>query len=251
MHHAFHASPLSCLESLKRGGARGAGYVQKEWSREESNITVRSLLRMAQREEKRGGGAGAARMTDVSHCRDNIPGVSWLMQARGIKGRGRCKLGAGDRLAIQKKRLHGAGRIMASRADDFFRGEAAAQRRDDHALFLFLSSILPRGKVGHDASVRSRKRKSHIIRSEWDADWTETGIEHRHLAPSFECYIFIFSSDWETILPKNYTLVELYVHLSNHQARARASHIFFRKQVYHCDYILSLRLCDCKIIPLL
>lgn len=57
---------------------------------------------------------------------------------------------AGDRLAIQEK-LGGTGRerIMASRADDSFRGEARrgeARRRDDNDHEL-VPSCTPRGKV--------------------------------------------------------------------------------------------------------
>lgn len=87
------------------------------------------------------------------------------MQARGGKGRGRCTPGAGNRLAIQKKRLHGAGRIMASRADDFFRGEP--RRRDDRASLH--SSILSRGKVERDASAKSVKAILYV------RDWKQIG----------------------------------------------------------------------------
>lgn len=71
-----------------------------------------------------------------------------------------------DRLAIQKKKwLYGAGRIIASRGDDFFRSESRnchhiVRRCDDLfslSLSISLCSILPR------ENVERGKRKDCII----------------------------------------------------------------------------------------
>ena len=63
MHRAFRVSPLivSCLQSLERGGARGAGYVQKEWSNAR-RVTLRfgdgSQNGVKAGKKKRRGGGG-------------------------------------------------------------------------------------------------------------------------------------------------------------------------------------------------
>lgn len=201
--------------------------MQKEWSRKEHYGSEHSQNGIEKGKKGAYSPAGTARMTDVSHCRDNIPSVSWLMQARGRKGRGRCKLGTRDRLAIQKKRLHGAGRIMATRADDFFRGKP---RHGVATTGLFLS--LFHSFSWENASMRRGKHKGHVIRSGLDADWTEVGIEHRHLALSSarlhfsmreaeeQCSLKIIR--YRITCPLNY----------------QTSHVFFRKQVYHRLYFI-------------
>lgn len=147
-----------------------------------NGVARKVALRFGALSECRGGrqkkgGAGAAKMTDVSHCHDNIPGVSWLMHARGRKGRGRCELGAGGSTRDPEKAAARGGKNNGN-ARWWLLSELL--RHGVATTGLFLSTILPRGKVGHDATRKASK--GHIIRSGLDADWTEVGIERRHLA---------------------------------------------------------------------